>query len=65
MVAIAFVVLGAVLFYLEGVTVDETSSVAFAGDLLTLFTKSFGEWAFPDYGGRSDRSDVLNIADPV
>ena len=50
-IAMAFVLLGAVLLFLNGIKAEANSSVEFAGVLMRLFTDSYGRWAIPVVGG--------------
>lgn len=49
-IALAFVLLGAVLLYLNGIVAETNSSVEFAGVFMRLFTESYGSWAVPVVG---------------
>lgn len=50
-IAFAFVLLGAVLLYLNNINAETDSAVSFAAILMSLFSKSYGNWAIPIVGG--------------
>ena len=49
-IAFAFVLLGAVLLYLNDITAETNSAVTFATIFMGLFTESYGSWALPVVG---------------
>ncbi|MBT5766052.1 divalent metal cation transporter [Emcibacteraceae bacterium] len=50
-IAFAFVLLGAVLLYLNNINAETDSAVSFAAILMSLFSESYGSWAIPIVGG--------------
>ena len=50
-IAFAFVLLGAVLLYLNNINAETDSAVSFAAIFMSLFSESYGKWAIPIVGG--------------
>ena len=50
-IAFAFLLLGAVLLYLNNINAETDSAVSFAAILMSLFSESYGSWAIPIVGG--------------